>query len=102
LSAAWAVRADDVLRLPVPLEDKLANQHLLSILLGRRAEMFEVPVQFFSISPAQVRRTSVLDGLRAMTTAVVGRFRAYGPPTSSAIAPSAGVQPQSSHNVQVR
>ena len=103
LSAAWAVRADDVLRLPVPLEDKLANQHLLSILLGRRAEMFEVPVQFFSISPAQVRRTSVLDGLRAMATAVVGRFRAYGPSTpAAAMAPSAGVQPQSSHNVQVR
>ena len=40
------------------------------MLLRRRAEMFEVPVQFFSISPDQVRRTTPIDGLRAVLTAV--------------------------------
>ena len=102
LSAARAVRATDVLRLPVPIEDKLANQHLLSILLGRRAEMFEVPVQFFSISPDQVRRTSVVEGLRAMFTAIAGRVRPYGEPIAGAAEPSAAVQARSSHNVHVR
>ena len=39
---AWFVPTD-VLRLPALLTDKLANQHLLSVLLRRKAEMFEVP-----------------------------------------------------------
>lgn len=75
LSAARAVRAADALALECPLTDKLANQHLLSALLRRRAEMLELPVQFFSISPQRVRRTSVLDGLRAIMVAVAARFR---------------------------
>ncbi|MGH9372925.1 MAG: 2-phospho-L-lactate transferase CofD family protein, partial [Vicinamibacterales bacterium] len=44
LSGARVVRAADVLRLPGLLTDKLANQRLLSVLLRRKAEMFEVPV----------------------------------------------------------
>lgn len=75
LSAARAVRASDALAVPVPLTHKQANQHLLPILLGRKAEMFEVPVQFFSISPDQVRRTTAVDGLRAVGTVVRARFR---------------------------
>ena len=38
--------------------------------------MFEVPVQFFSISPEQVRRTTPLDGMRAIMTALRARLRA--------------------------
>ena len=79
LSAARIVRAADILRLPSLVIDKLVNQHLLSLLLRRRAEMFEVPVQFFSISPVQVRRTSLLDGLRAILTVLRGRVRSFGP-----------------------
>jgi hypothetical protein len=37
--------------------------------------MFEVPVQFFSISPDQVRRTSASDGLRAVATVLRARLR---------------------------
>ena len=75
LSAARAVRASDALALTCPLTSKLANQYLLPILLRRRAEMLEVPVQFFSISPERVRRTSVFDGLRAIGVAVAGRLK---------------------------
>jgi 2-phospho-L-lactate transferase/gluconeogenesis factor (CofD/UPF0052 family) len=75
LSAARAVRAADALQVPVPLTHKQTNQYLLPILLGRKAEMFEVPVQFFSISPEQVRRTSPWDGIRAVATVVAARLR---------------------------
>jgi hypothetical protein len=77
LSAARAVRAFDALSLRCTLTHKLANQYLLSALLGRKAEMLEIPVQFFSISPEQVRRTSVIDGLRAIGVAVCERFRKH-------------------------
>jgi len=75
LSAIRVIRAADVLSLPGLLTDKLANQRLLTELLGRGAEMFEVPVQFFALSPALVKRTSPLDGLRALLTALGGRLR---------------------------
>jgi 2-phospho-L-lactate transferase/gluconeogenesis factor (CofD/UPF0052 family) len=89
LSAARAVRVADAVRIPVPLTHKMANQHLLSGLLRREAEMFEVPVQFFSISPEQVRRTTALDGLRAITTAILARLRpASSPDPAPAIAPA--------------
>ncbi len=86
LSAARAVRVGDALRIPVPLTHKLANQHLLSGLLRRKAEMFEVPVQFFAISPAQVRRTTPMDGVRAVMTAVRARLRSAAPPPRAAAA----------------
>jgi len=76
LSAARAIRASEALALKCPLTDKLANQHLLSALLRRRAEMLEIPVQFFSISPHRVRRTSILDGLQAIGVAITERFKA--------------------------
>ena len=79
LSAARAVRVRDAMRLPCLLTDKLANQHLLSVLLRREAEMFEVPVQFFAISPQQVKRTSPWDGLTAIATVLRGRFRRFEP-----------------------
>jgi 2-phospho-L-lactate transferase/gluconeogenesis factor (CofD/UPF0052 family) len=75
LSAARAVRAAVARRVPGLLTDKLANQHLLTLLLRQQAEMFEVPVQFYAISPDQVRRTSPMDGWRALLTVVQGRWR---------------------------
>jgi len=74
LSGARAVRAADALRLPVGLTHKQANQYLLSSLLRRKAEMFEVPVHFYSLSPAQVRRTTFADGVSAVGTIVSRRF----------------------------
>lgn len=87
LSGVRAVRASDALALEVPLTHKLANQYLLSRLLGRRAEMLEIPVQFFPISPEKVRRTSALDGLRAIGVVlgqrITGRARRAIPPPPS-------------------
>ena len=80
LSAARAVRAADALHVPGTLTDKLANQHLLTLLLRRKAEMFEVPVQFYGISPDQVRRTSPMDGMRALLTVIEGRWRSVTAP----------------------
>jgi 2-phospho-L-lactate transferase/gluconeogenesis factor (CofD/UPF0052 family) len=100
LSAARVVRAADVLRLPGPLTDKLANQRLLSVLLRRRAEMFEVPVQFFSLSPEQVKRTSPFDGLRAMATVLAGRFRRFEPPVQPRA--ESDLPAGSSHQAHVR
>jgi 2-phospho-L-lactate transferase/gluconeogenesis factor (CofD/UPF0052 family) len=77
LSGARIVRACDVLRVPGLIVDKQANQHLLSLLLRRKAEMFEVPVQFFPLSPVQVKRTSALDGARALVTVLSGRVRRF-------------------------
>ena len=77
LSGARVVRVADALRLPVGLTHKQANQHLLSSLLGRKAEMFEVPVHFYSQSPARVRRTSVVDGFQALGAIL---WRRIGPP----------------------
>ena len=74
LSGARAVRASDALASAVPLTHKLVNHYLLSALLRRRAEMLEIPVQFFAISPDQVRRTSVADGFGAFGIAVRERI----------------------------
>jgi len=101
LSAARVVRAADVLRLPGLLTDKLVNQHLLSVLLRRKAEMFEVPVQFFSLSPAQVRRTSPLDGVRALAMVLSGRVRRFRP-EPGAHEPSTAEMAEPSHQTQGR
>jgi len=66
LSGVRAVRAADAADIPVDLTHKDVNHHLLSRLLGRKADILEIPVQFFPISPALVKRTSPLDGLRAI------------------------------------
>jgi hypothetical protein len=85
LSEARAVRASDALALPCPFTSKLANHHLLAALLRRRAEMLEIPVQFFAISPERVRRTSLLDGLRAIAVAVGGRLKRPPRPASPVV-----------------
>jgi hypothetical protein len=79
LSAVRAVRAADALGISVPLTHKRANQHLLGRLLRRKAEVLEIPVQFFPISPERVKRTSIVDGLQALSALVGGRLRAHRP-----------------------
>jgi 2-phospho-L-lactate transferase/gluconeogenesis factor (CofD/UPF0052 family) len=79
LSGARAVRTGDVLAAPVPLSHKDINQYLLSDLLRRKAEMFEVPVHFYSLSPDQVRRTTIRDGARAVATIVWRRLKRAAP-----------------------
>jgi hypothetical protein len=79
LSAVRAVRAGDAMSIEVPLTHKRANQHLLAQLLRRRAEVLEIPVQFFPISPERVKRTTVVDGIQALAALVRGRLRARQP-----------------------
>ncbi len=102
LSAARVVRAADALRLPGLLTDKLVNQHLLSMLLRRKAEMFEVPVQFFSLSPDQVRRTSPLDGVRALAAVLGGRVRRFGRGAVPAGGAAVNELPEPSHEAPGR
>ena len=78
LSAARAVRTSIAGSIGVGLTDKQANQHLLAALLGRRAEMYEIPVQFFPISPERVRRTSFVDGLISVAGIVWQRVAGPG------------------------
>ena len=78
LSGVRAVRAPYLSLPDVRLDDKLLNQRLLSALLSERAEILETPVRFYAMSPAQVRRTSVADGLKALATIVVGRLKSSG------------------------
>ncbi len=82
LSAVRVVRSEDALRLSVPLTHKHANEHLLARLLRRKAELLEIPVQFFPISPERVKRTSVGEGLRSLATLIAGRLTAGARPGS--------------------
>jgi hypothetical protein len=79
LSAARAIRTSDVVSVPVTLAHKDVNQYLLSDLLRRKAEMFEVPVHFYSLSPDKVRRTTVRDGLRGVSTILWRRLARAAP-----------------------
>jgi hypothetical protein len=74
LSAVRAVRATDALEAGIELTHKRANQYLLSRLLRRRAEILELPVQFFPIAPERVKRTNPLEGLQSLATIVARRL----------------------------
>jgi hypothetical protein len=74
LSAVRAVRAVDAFDSAIDLTDKRANHLLLSALLRRKAEILEIPVQFFPISPERVKRTTPFDGLQALGTILWRRF----------------------------
>jgi 2-phospho-L-lactate transferase/gluconeogenesis factor (CofD/UPF0052 family) len=75
LSGARAVRARYLNDLNVHPSHKLANHQLLTALLRDRSEVLEVPVRFFPISPGRVKRTSLVDGVRALLEIVIRRFR---------------------------
>jgi len=97
LSAVRAVRAADALNAGIDLTDKQANQHLLSRLLRRRADILELPVQFVPLSPEKVKRTSAFDGLQALLAIVRERFssEAIVPRTAAPrVAEGAAVSPK--------
>jgi hypothetical protein len=97
LSAVRAVRASDAFDTGVDLTDKRANHRLLSELLRRKAEILEIPVQFFPISPERVKRTSPLEGLHALATIVWRRFAPMQRANpDSAASPPVSDQPSSS------
>jgi 2-phospho-L-lactate transferase/gluconeogenesis factor (CofD/UPF0052 family) len=74
LSGVRALRTQYLVAPGVRLNDALLNQRLLSALLARRAEVLETPVRFYAMSPAQVRRTTAADGLRALAKILWWRF----------------------------
>ena len=73
LSGVRAIRSRFLADLRVEPGHKLANHLLLTALLRHRAEILETPVRFFPIGPHQTRRTTILDGLRAMRVIVTHR-----------------------------
>jgi 2-phospho-L-lactate transferase/gluconeogenesis factor (CofD/UPF0052 family) len=75
LTGIRAIRASYLKAGAFDLNDASMNQSLLSHLLGERAEVFETPVQFFSLSPDKVRRTTVADGLQSLMAVLRGGLR---------------------------
>jgi 2-phospho-L-lactate transferase/gluconeogenesis factor (CofD/UPF0052 family) len=75
LSGVRAIRGAYLRRGVIDLAHKCFNQHLLSLLLRQRAEIFEAPVQFFPISPENVKRTTVFEGLQSMLTVLWWRVK---------------------------
>ena len=74
LSGVRAVRASDVFETRVDLTRRGVNHILLAALLRRKAEILEVPVRFFPLSPDRVTRTTAWDGLRDLGILVARRF----------------------------
>lgn len=79
LSGVWAVRARFLHGESVDYHRRDFNQVVLSRLLRRRAELLEIPVYYFPISPKKIRRTTIRDGLRSLGAIVFGRFRRTKP-----------------------
>ena len=75
LSGVRAVRARYLTGAGIDVSDRLLNQRLLSRLLAARAEFLETPVRFYAMSPGQVRRTSVAEGLHALLMMAWWRLR---------------------------
>ena len=86
LSGVRAVRAGFLTSLPVPPDDKLANQYLLCALLREKADVLETPVQFLPLSPERVRRTTLAEGLRSLAVIAWQRLQST---TSSPAQPRA-------------
>jgi len=76
LSGVRAIRSRFLAALHVEPGHKQANHEILTALLRQRAEVLETPVRFFPIGPHQTRRTSIVDGVRAVL-AIVGH-RGWG------------------------
>jgi hypothetical protein len=74
LSGVRAVRAKYLRGLNVDPAHKLANHQLLASLLRDRSEVIEIPVGFFPISPERVKRTTIIDGGRAVLEIVARRL----------------------------
>ena len=75
LSAVRVVRCADACGVTVPLTHRQVNHHLLTGLLRRKAELLELPVRFFPLSPDRVRRTTIWEGLQAFAFILWRRLR---------------------------
>jgi 2-phospho-L-lactate transferase/gluconeogenesis factor (CofD/UPF0052 family) len=77
LSGVRAVRARYLRGGNIDVRDRLLNQRLLSRLLSDRAEFLETPVRFYPMSPGQVRRTSVSEGVQSLLKMAWWRLRRH-------------------------
>ena len=100
LSGVRAVRACYFSEHRIDVSDKLANHRLLAAVLRESGEILEVPVQFFPLSPARIKRTSVWDGLRALSTLVGMAVRRRGSQRPAAAVGSAAAVPGSRRPVR--
>ena len=100
LSGVRAVRTGFLTSLPVPPDDKLANQYLLCALLREKADLLETPVQFLPLSPERVRRTTVTEGLRSL--AVIAWQRITRPRRAAVAAAGADLEPRAARSHGVR
>jgi hypothetical protein len=85
LSGVRALRARYLTGDGIDVNDRLLNQRLLSRLLSDKAEFLETPVRFYPMSPGQVRRTSVAEGLHALLMMVWWRLRFRSTDTRPAV-----------------
>ena len=82
--------AEDALGIDIPLTHKRANQYLLARLLRRKAEILEIPVRFFPLSPERVKRTSVFEGIQSLGALMSGRLRPAPAPRPAGSGSTAG------------
>jgi 2-phospho-L-lactate transferase/gluconeogenesis factor (CofD/UPF0052 family) len=93
LSGLRALRTRYIAAGDIRLADRLLNQRLLSALLAQRAEILETPVRCYAMSPSQVRRTTIAEGLRSLAKILWWRVHPRspqpdGPAPHSAAAPT--------------
>ena len=75
LSGVRAVRTAYLQANSISLKSKNLNPTVLSILLRNQCEILETPVQFFSISPEKVRRSTINDGIQSLLTILWWRIK---------------------------
>lgn len=90
LSGVRAIRGSYLRNSIVDVTHKCLNQHILSLLLRERAEIFEAPIQFYPISPEKVKRTTILEGVQSILTVLWWRIRSLKPTATQKIISETG------------
>lgn len=75
LSGARVVRSQYLLQAGFGPTAERTNQRLLSTMLRQEGDILETPVQFLPMSPARVRRTTIVSGLRSLLSILWWRVR---------------------------
>ncbi len=75
LTGVRAVKARYVRHWPIDVTDGKVNQLLLGRVLRDHGETLETPVQFLPLSPGQVRRITIKDGVQSLMSILSMRLR---------------------------
>ena len=102
LSGVRAIRGTYLRHNVIDITHKCLNQHMLSLLLRGRAEIFEAPVQFFPISPQKVKRTTVFQGLQSILTVLWWRIKSLQPARSPKIVGESAVHALGSSSLRTK